>query len=73
VRDKIFTFIRHSKQVFKYRVLEPVLANAERAFLAPQFEHFLGPESAIVERYSTLIDEVIAASSTGLCCFAKRE
>jgi len=53
--------------------LEPVLANAERGFLAPQFEHFLGPESAIVERYSTLIDEVIAASSTGLCCFAKRE
>ena len=57
--DEIFTFVRHSKQVFKYRDLAPVLANAERGFLASQCEHFLALESAIVERRLTLVDEVV--------------
>ena len=57
--DEIFTFVRHSKQVFKYRVLAPVLANAERGFLTSQCEHFLALESAIVERRLTLVDEVV--------------
>ncbi len=57
--DEIFTFVRHSKQVFKYRVLAPALANAERGFLASHCEHFLVLESAIVERCLTLVDEVV--------------
>ena len=57
--DEIFTFVQHSKQVFKYWVLVPVLANAERGFLASQCEHFLALESAIVERRLTLVDEVV--------------
>ena len=57
--DEIFTFVRHSKQVFKYRVLAPALANTERGFLASHCGHFLVLESAIVERCLTLVDEVV--------------
>ncbi len=54
-RRNLFTFVRHSKQVFKYWVLVSALAKAERRFSASQFEHFPGSESAIVKVFSMLV------------------
>ena len=55
----MFTFVRHSRQVLRYRVSAPTLVNTGRGFLTPHCEHFLAPESTIGEYYPTAVDKVM--------------